>query len=128
MTADPGPGPGPVPGRSGGPSDDLAARAATLRAELAEHGRRYHELDAPTIADADYGDQHGILKPRRAGQVRAQDNTEVEYPLSLRVGQRYALVLSAMSPAAGSTVTLSMTGADIIPYEFSAPGSWPGWT
>ena len=55
-TADPGPGPGPVPGRSGGPSDDLAARAATLRAELAEHGRRYHELDAPTIADADYDD------------------------------------------------------------------------
>ncbi|MBK6577016.1 MAG: hypothetical protein IPG17_12585 [Sandaracinaceae bacterium] len=74
--------------------------------------------------NAAYGDQHGILKPRRAGQVRAQDNTEVEYPLSLRVGQRYALVLSAMSPAAGSTVTLSMTGADISPYEFSAPGSW----
>ena len=74
--------------------------------------------------NAAYGDQHGILKPRRAGEVRAQDNTEVEYVLALRAGQRYALVLSAMSPAAGSTVTLTMSGSDISPYEFSAPTSW----
>jgi hypothetical protein len=74
--------------------------------------------------NAAYGDQHGILKPRRTGEVRAQDNTEAEYVLTLQVGQRYALVLSAMSPAAGSTVTLSMTGSDISPYEFSAPTAW----
>lgn len=50
-TADPGPA-----GPATGPSDDVAARAATLRTEVAEHARRYHELDAPTITDADYDD------------------------------------------------------------------------
>ncbi len=31
-------------------------RAAALRAEIDEHSRRYHELDAPTISDADFDD------------------------------------------------------------------------
>ncbi len=31
-----------------------AERAAALRAEVATHDRAYHELDAPTIADAEY--------------------------------------------------------------------------
>ncbi len=29
-------------------------RAGALRAEIAEHNRRYHELDAPTISDGDF--------------------------------------------------------------------------
>ncbi|CAN5695718.1 NAD-dependent DNA ligase LigA [soil metagenome] len=39
------------------PDDEAAEateRAATLRAEIAGHDERYHGLDAPTIADADY--------------------------------------------------------------------------
>ena len=35
-------------------SDDPAARAAELRAQIAEHDRRYHVEDAPTVSDADY--------------------------------------------------------------------------
>ena len=31
-------------------------RALALRGEIEEHNRRYHELDAPTISDADYDD------------------------------------------------------------------------
>jgi DNA ligase (NAD+) len=34
----------------------IEERAAGLRAEVAEHDRRYHELDAPTISDAEYDD------------------------------------------------------------------------
>lgn len=34
--------------------DDAAAELARLAAEIAEHSRRYHTEDAPTISDADY--------------------------------------------------------------------------
>jgi DNA ligase (NAD+) len=33
---------------------EIAERAATLRAEIEEHNRRYHVEDDPTISDADY--------------------------------------------------------------------------
>jgi DNA ligase (NAD+) len=33
---------------------EIEQRAVTLRAEIAEHNRRYHELDEPTISDAEY--------------------------------------------------------------------------
>src|SRR5512139_2481916 len=34
--------------------DDVGRRAAELRAEIEEHNRRYYQLDAPVIADAEY--------------------------------------------------------------------------
>ena len=34
--------------------EEAAAELARLAAEIAEHGRRYHTEDAPTISDADY--------------------------------------------------------------------------
>jgi DNA ligase (NAD+) len=46
-----------------------AARAATLRREIAEHDRRYYVLDAPTISDAEYD---GLYRELRA--------LETQYP------------------------------------------------
>ena len=43
-------GAGPV----GGPSDDPVARAEELRASIAYHNQRYHELDDPEISDIEY--------------------------------------------------------------------------
>ena len=37
-----------------GASPDIEQRVEALRAEIAEHNRRYHADDAPTISDADY--------------------------------------------------------------------------
>ncbi|MEZ5257607.1 MAG: hypothetical protein R2705_12135 [Ilumatobacteraceae bacterium] len=34
--------------------DDAAQRAEALAAQIAYHNRRYHELDDPEIADAEY--------------------------------------------------------------------------
>src|SRR5688572_33194190 len=33
---------------------EIEERAARLRAEITEHNRRYHELDDPTVSDAEY--------------------------------------------------------------------------
>ena len=46
--------PDPDPTPDGGVQGGVEARILTLRSEVAEHNRRYHELDAPTISDADF--------------------------------------------------------------------------
>jgi DNA ligase (NAD+) len=38
------------------PANDVADRVAALRSVIAEHNRRYHTDDAPTISDGDYDD------------------------------------------------------------------------
>ena len=46
-----------------------AARVATLREQINEHNRRYHQLDAPTISDAEYD-----------GLMRELETLEREHP------------------------------------------------
>ena len=41
---------------------EIEQRAAALRTEIAEHNRRYHELDAPTISDAEYDELTRALR------------------------------------------------------------------
>ncbi|MGH9216018.1 MAG: DNA ligase LigA-related protein, partial [Acidimicrobiales bacterium] len=42
---------------------EIEDRAEALRAEIRGHNRRYHELDAPTISDAEYD---GLVRQLRA--------------------------------------------------------------
>ena len=51
--AGPGSGAGPDSG-AGGDALDPVARSEALRSEIAYHNDRYHRLDAPEIADAEY--------------------------------------------------------------------------
>ena len=41
---------------------EIEQRAEALRAEIAEHNRRYHELDDPTISDAEYDELARALR------------------------------------------------------------------
>jgi len=47
--------------------DQAAERAAALRTEIAEHNRRYHTEDAPTVSDADYDE---LVRELRALEER----------------------------------------------------------
>ncbi len=71
---------------SSGPSDDIARRAAFLREQIAGHNRRYHELDAPTISDADFDDL-----------VRELRSLETQFPELVMEGSPTAWVGSAPS-------------------------------
>lgn len=64
------------------PSEDPAARAAALRAEIAEHDRRYHVDDAPTIADAEYD---ALVRELRQLEVEHPDLADASSPTA-RVG------------------------------------------
>ena len=87
-----------------GPSDDVATRAAKLRAEVTEHNHRYHELDAPTISDADYDD---LVRELRA--------LEEQFPELVLDGTPSAAVGGApsatFSPVRHSTAMMSLDNA-----------------
>ena len=82
-------------------------------------------LDLPLVPDAAaYGDQHGILKPRRADVPGEQANTTLEYDLHVTPGQRYVLVFSAAAASEGTDLTLTLTGAIMTPYTFATRTDW----
>jgi hypothetical protein len=74
--------------------------------------------------NAAYGDQHGILKPRRTGGGDAQDNTAMTYTFPTTAGQRYAVIVSTASATAGNQLTLSLSGTEVSEFTFSAGTSW----
>lgn len=59
-------------------------RAAALRVEIDEHNRRYHELDEPTISDADYDD---LVRELRAIEEEFPELITPDSPTQ-RVGSR----------------------------------------
>lgn len=83
-------------------------------------------LELPLVPDsAAYGDQHGILKPRRADGAGEEPNTLFEYELQVTPGQRYALVFSTAAASAGTDVELTVVGSDLTsPFTFGARTDW----
>ena len=69
-------------GAGDGGTLDPVARAAELRAEIAHHDERYHVLDAPEIADAEYD---ALVRELRAIEAEHPDLAVPESPTA-RVG------------------------------------------
>jgi DNA ligase (NAD+) len=65
-------------------SGEAQQRAVTLRASIAEHDRRYYELDQPTISDAEYDD---LVRELRALEARFPALRIADSPTA-RVGGR----------------------------------------
>ncbi|MGN6695358.1 MAG: DNA ligase LigA-related protein, partial [Aquihabitans sp.] len=57
--------------------DQAVERAEALRTEIAEHNRRYHTEDAPTISDADYDE---LVRELRALEERFPDLAVADSP------------------------------------------------
>lgn len=82
-------------------------------------------VDLPLVPDnAAYGAQHGLLKPRTTSGASEQPNTAYEYDLHVTPGQRYALVFSTASAAAGTDLTLTLSDTDVAPFTFAVRTSW----
>lgn len=82
-------------------------------------------LDVALVPDAAaYGDQHGILKPRRTEEPGEQANTTLEYDLHVTPGQRYVLVFSAAAASEGTDLQLTLGGAVMTPYTFATHTTW----
>ena len=69
------------PSRPGGdPASPEARRALELRAEITEHNRRYHQLDAPTVSDAEYDE---LVRELRAIEAAHPELVEADTPTGL---------------------------------------------
>lgn len=67
-------------------ADQAAGEMARLAAEIADHDRRYHGADAPTISDADYD---ALIRRYTELETRFPDRAPADAP-SRRVGSRPA--------------------------------------
>src|SRR5688572_1508361 len=85
---------------------DLAVeeRVAALRAEIEEHNRRYHELDDPTISDADYDD---LVRELRALEEEFPELITPDSPTQ-KVGSR---VSTTFSPVVHRVPMMSLDNA-----------------
>jgi DNA ligase (NAD+) len=72
-------GTGPEGGGTGGDGRDPVARAGALRALIAHHNDRYHRLDDPEIADADYD---ALVRELRGIEAEHPDLVVPESPTS----------------------------------------------
>ena len=86
------------------PHDEAKQRVATLRAEIAEHNRRYYELDQPTISDAAYD---ALLRELRALEAEFPSLATPDSPTQ-RVGGAAATLFS---PVKHVTPMLSLDNA-----------------
>lgn len=83
------------------PSAQAETRARELRATIAEHDRRYYELDQPTIPDADYD---ALVRELRALEARFPALTSPDSPTQRVAGRASEL----FAPAAHATPMLSL--------------------
>ncbi|MBA2496037.1 MAG: NAD-dependent DNA ligase LigA [Acidimicrobiia bacterium] len=74
-------------------TDEAAARAAELRATIAHHDRRYHELDAPEVPDADYD---ALVRELRALEAQFPELVVPDSPTQ-RVGSAPATLFAAVT-------------------------------
>ncbi|MCB0971398.1 MAG: NAD-dependent DNA ligase LigA [Acidimicrobiales bacterium] len=95
-------------------SEDPAARAAALRAEIAGHDRRYHAEDAPTVSDADYD---ALVRELRALE-EAHPELVVEDSPTARVG---AAPSATFAPVTHQVPMMSLDNA-FSPEELDAWG------
>jgi DNA ligase (NAD+) len=84
--------------------EKVRERAETLRASIAEHDRRYYQLDQPTISDADYDE---LLRELREIETRFPDLATQDSP-TRRVGGK---AISLFSPVAHASPMLSLDNA-----------------
>jgi DNA ligase (NAD+) len=84
--------------------DDPAERVKVLRAEIAHHNERYHQLDAPEIPDADYDKL--VLELRRLEEAHPELQTE-ESP----TGQVGAAPSSLFAPVVHQVQMMSLDNA-----------------
>ncbi|MFP5256450.1 MAG: NAD-dependent DNA ligase LigA [Acidimicrobiia bacterium] len=83
---------------------EVEARALQLRAEIAEHNRRYYELDDPSVSDADYDD---LVRELRALEEEFPELVTPDSPTQVVSGR----AASAFAPVVHRVPMMSLDNA-----------------